>query len=101
MLFVFDDIIRSKFKLIHPIFLLMMFLYMAWNVGAIGHLPGALTKQIDLLKLKKNLSGDKYLGYTTDWQNFLKISEWSEKNLPKDSYVASRKAAISNIRKTP
>ena len=91
MLFVFDDLIRrSKFKLLQPIFLLMMFLYLASNISTSA-------KNIDLLKLKKNLSGDKYLGYTTDWQNFLKISEWSEKNLPKDSYVASRKAAMSSI----
>jgi hypothetical protein len=47
--------------------------------------------------LIKNLNGDIYYGYTPDWQNFLKASEWCGKNLPPDAYVASRKAPMSFI----
>jgi hypothetical protein len=47
--------------------------------------------------VKKNLKGDKYYGYTPDWQNFLKCSEWCADSLPKESLVASRKAPMSFV----
>jgi len=47
--------------------------------------------------LSKNLRGDVYAGYTPDWVNFLKMSRWCADSLPKDSYVASRKAPMSFI----
>lgn len=45
----------------------------------------------------KNLQGDVYYGYTPDWVNFLKASEWCGKNLPENTLVASRKAPMSFI----
>lgn len=45
----------------------------------------------------KNLNGDIYYGYTPDWINFLKASEWCGNNLPPEAYVASRKAPMSFI----
>jgi hypothetical protein len=47
--------------------------------------------------VQKNLKGDKYFGYTPDWQNFLKCSEWCADSLPKESLVASRKAPMSFV----
>lgn len=47
--------------------------------------------------LKKNLAGDKFYGYTPDWSNFLKLSEWCADSLPANSYVASRKAPMSFV----
>lgn len=47
--------------------------------------------------VQKNLKGDKYFGYTPDWQNFLKCSEWCADSLPKDALVASRKAPMSFV----
>lgn len=45
---------------------------------------------------KKNLfEGDNYAGYTPDWVNFLKMSEWCSTNLPDSTLVASRKAPMS------
>ncbi|MBR9860490.1 hypothetical protein GYB22_07015 [bacterium] len=41
------------------------------------------------------LQGDKYMGYTPDWVNFLRMSEWCGKNLPDSTLVASRKAPMS------
>lgn len=88
---VVDHIIRNnRFKLAQPIYLLLIFLYLSSAVmSASGH--------IDLISLKKNLAGDKYLGYTPDWKHFLKMSEWCGNNLPPSSIVASRKAAMSSI----
>lgn len=47
--------------------------------------------------LKQNIKGDVYFGYTPDWVNFLKASEWCGSNLPPNSKVASRKAPMSFI----
>ncbi len=47
--------------------------------------------------VKRNLAGDKYYGYTPDWQNFLKCSQWCADSLPANSYVASRKAPMSFV----
>lgn len=44
-----------------------------------------------------NLKGDKYKGYTQDWENFLKASEWCAANLPKEAVVASRKEPMSYL----
>lgn len=47
--------------------------------------------------LSRNSKGDMYYGYTPDWINFLKMSEWCGKNLPDSAYVCSRKASMSFI----
>ncbi|MBX3164992.1 MAG: hypothetical protein KF900_10975 [Bacteroidetes bacterium] len=47
--------------------------------------------------VQRNLKGDKYFGYTPDWQNFLKCSEWCADNLPETAFVASRKAPMSFV----
>ncbi len=45
---------------------------------------------------KQNLfEGDNYAGYTPDWVNFLKMSEWCSENLADSALVASRKAPMS------
>ena len=47
--------------------------------------------------VKKNLKGDKYFGYTPDWQNFLKAAEWCSDSLAPQTLVASRKAPMSFV----
>jgi hypothetical protein len=47
--------------------------------------------------LAKNIAGNKYYGFTPDWINFLKMSEWVGKNLPDSVVVASRKPSMSFI----
>jgi len=47
--------------------------------------------------LSKNITGNKYYGFTPDWINFLRMSEWVGKNLPDDVSVASRKPSMSFI----
>jgi len=44
----------------------------------------------------KNIN-NKYYGLSPDWVNYVKMSEWAGKNLPKDSLVACRKPSISYI----
>jgi hypothetical protein len=47
--------------------------------------------------LKRNLSGDIYYGYTPDWINYLKMSEYCADSLPANSLVGARKAPMSFI----
>jgi hypothetical protein len=47
--------------------------------------------------VKKNLAGNIYYGYTPDWQNFLKCSQWCADSLPANTLVASRKAPMSFV----
>lgn len=47
--------------------------------------------------LKENIKGDIYYGYTKDWVNYLKMSEWCAGNLPDSAKVACRKAPMSFI----
>jgi hypothetical protein len=46
--------------------------------------------------LSKNLHGDIYYGFTPDWANYLKLSQWCE-TLPPDSLVACRKGPMSSV----
>ncbi len=47
--------------------------------------------------LARNLKGDKYFGFSPDWQNFLRMSEWVGENIPDSANVASRKPSMSFI----
>jgi hypothetical protein len=47
--------------------------------------------------LQKNIAGDKLYGLTPDWVNYIKIVQWANKNLPKESVVACRKPDIAFI----
>ncbi len=47
--------------------------------------------------LSKNFSGDIFYGYSNDWVNYLRMSQWCGKNLPEGSYVACRKAPMSFV----
>lgn len=51
----------------------------------------------NLSTFRNNLGEDLYYGYTPDWANFLKMSEWCGKNLPDTAFIASRKASMSFI----
>ena len=45
----------------------------------------------------RNLKGDKYAGYSPDYVNYFKMSEYCADSLPKDTWVAVRKAPMSFI----
>jgi hypothetical protein len=47
--------------------------------------------------LLENLSGNKYYGYTPDMMNYLRLSEWSAKNIPPEDKIGCRKASMSFI----
>jgi hypothetical protein len=47
--------------------------------------------------LSRNIKGNQYYGYTPDWQNYLRMSEWVGSNIPANIVVASRKPSMSYI----
>lgn len=59
--------------------------------------PSVKKAKENLPVLKKNIHGDMYYGYTPDWANFLKMSEWCGRNLPDSAFIASRKPSMSFI----
>ncbi len=102
------------------IYIPMLLIILAWGIqqlaGKTGHgflfvvLPVLLALiffktlgySIDKMKanqkvLAKNISGNRYYGFTPDWQNFLRMSEWVGENIPDTVLVASRKPSMSFI----
>jgi hypothetical protein len=47
--------------------------------------------------LQQNIAGNDLYGLTPDWENFIKMSRWADKNLDKNAVVASRKPSISYV----
>lgn len=89
--FTIDQLLKkSKFGFLQPLFFIIMIIYL-------GVTFFSSSGEIDLIQTKKNLAGEKYEGFTPDWQHYLKMSEWVSKNLPEDAYVAVRKPSMSFI----
>jgi hypothetical protein len=82
----------ERFSLGASLYLVIVFIFAASSVTSAFKHSGE-----NLPYLSKNLRGDQYAGYTPDWVNFLKMSRWCADSLPKDAYVASRKAPMSFI----
>jgi hypothetical protein len=47
--------------------------------------------------LQQNIRGNSLFGLTPDWENFIKMSRWSNANLDKNAVIASRKPTISYV----
>lgn len=63
-------------------------------------LLSSASKTISDIKKEKTtisdyLSGKKLKGYSPDWVNFIKMSDWAAKNTPDTLMIASRKPSIS------
>jgi hypothetical protein len=54
-------------------------------------------RQTDFSAIGKQLNGNRYYGYTPDWENYLKMAEYVARELPKESYVACRKPNMARI----
>jgi hypothetical protein len=53
--------------------------------------------KVDLMTLRKNINGDRLLGYTDDWVNYLSMAEYVNDNLPEEAYVAVRKPNMARL----
>lgn len=55
------------------------------------------SRSVDIARLRSNLRGDRFAGYTPDWDSYLRMSEWVGKNIPDSVVVACRKPNNSRI----
>lgn len=62
-------------------------------LGSLGQSFNAM----DLVTLRSNFKGDRYKGYTADWEHYLQMTEYVGKNLPQSTYVACRKPNMARI----
>lgn len=85
----------SKLKQTRFLQLVLIFLFAFFILKNISLTNTRVKENRDVLT--NNLRGHKYYGYTPDWENFLKMSEWVGKNIPEDELVASRKPSMSFI----
>lgn len=93
VLYVFYRLFKAGgISMLQPLFILLL---VVLSLVQLGKTISASSKNFKVLK--KNMSGDKYYGYTDDWRNLFLMSEWCAKNLPKESYVMSRKGPMSFI----
>lgn len=82
----------KRFRFLFPLFLLLFVFIFFKTFGQ------TVSKAKNNQKvLSKNIEGNKYYGFTPDWINFLKMSEWVGKNIPDSVSVASRKPSMSFI----
>ena len=85
----------SKIRKLGILYPLLLFLFILIFFKSFGQ--SIKKAQTNDEVLKKNISGNLYYGFTPDWINFLRMSEWVGKNLPNDAGVASRKPSMSFI----
>ena len=78
-----------KVSWIYPAILVILF------IGTGTHLKVKLEKNLPVLQ--QNLLGNDLYGLTPDWENFIKMSRWANKNLDKDDVIVSRKPSISYV----
>lgn len=78
---------------------IIQFIYLVFIVIFIGSsFISTTAKSVqNFPKLKKNIAGDRYYGYTEDWVNFLKMSAYVADSMPENTYAVSRKAPMSFI----
>jgi len=83
----FRSKILVRFQIVVVVFLL----------GTVLFTAGQSVAKADLLTLRSNLMGNRYKGYTDDWMNYLKMTEYVGEKLGEDSYVACRKPNMARI----
>jgi len=79
----------SKLAWVYPVILVVLF------IGTSTHLKSKVEKNIPVLQ--QNLLGNDLYGLTPDWENFINMSRWVDKNINKEAIVVSRKPSISYI----
>jgi len=87
------ELFRLKsIKKLQPL-VLLLFVVMIFSI--FNQTTAKVKKNLPVLR--KNIKGDMYHGYTTDWVNYLKMAEWVGENLSDSSVAACRKHTMSSI----
>lgn len=78
---------RSRMNIIVAVFVLIGFTALIIQNAA----------KVDIARIRSNLQGDRFAGYTPDWESYSRMSEWVGTNLPDSVVVACRKPNNSRI----
>ena len=68
-------------------------LFLICTFGSIGQSFG----KIDLITLRSNFKGDRYKGYSPDWEHYLQMTEYVGEQLPEEALAACRKPNMARI----
>lgn len=85
-----DLLKRKNFQRVSVILLIL------FGVALLSHIVQN-SRNVDITRLRSNLRGDRFAGYTPDWDSYLRMSEWVGKNIPDSVVVACRKPNNSRI----
>jgi hypothetical protein len=80
---------KINLKWLYPAFLLALL------TGTAIHAKDKTGQNIPVLQ--QNLLGNDLYGLTPDWENFIEMSRWANRNLDKDAVIVSRKPSISYV----
>lgn len=73
-----------------------LILLILFGIGLLSHIVQN-ARHVDVMRIRANLNGDRYAGYTPDWDSYLRMSEWVGQNIPGSVVVACRKPNNSRI----
>ena len=79
-----------RFFFVYPVVLLILF------GGTLNNTRLRVGRTLPVLQ-QNLLLGDPLYGFTPDWQNFIKASQWIAKNAEKDAMIVSRKPSMSMV----
>ncbi|MDR0844118.1 MAG: hypothetical protein LBN71_02770 [Tannerella sp.] len=84
-----------QLKMLRKAFFIYPILLIVLCVGTLSITKNRIGRNVPVLQ--QNILGDTFYGYTPDWENFMKASQWAAKNLDKNAVIASRKPTMSKV----
>jgi len=72
---------------------ILIALFLMATFGSIGQSLG----KVDLITLRSNFKGDRFKGYSPDWEHYLKMTEYVGEHLPEEALAACRKPNMARI----
>ncbi len=79
-----------RFFIVYPVVLLILL------GGTLNTTRNRVGRTLPVLQ-QNLLLGDPLYGFTPDWQNFIKASQWIATNTEKDAVIVSRKPSMSKV----
>ena len=79
-----------RFFIVYPVVLLILL------SGTLNITRNRVGRTLPVLQ-QNLLLGDPLYGFTPDWQNFIKASQWVATNTEKDAVIVSRKPSMSKV----
>ncbi len=81
--------LNSMLQFILPLFVLILFF------SGISATSKKIANRLPIFI--DNMTDNPYAGYTPDWMNYIAMSKWCGKNMPKEDYIACRKPPMSFV----